>query len=93
MYVVVESHSAQILAFGLTPKKANADFVRRDIWYDGPPLKTRRCSPALYRRLEALDRSGNMLLFFCRISRKGIAVCPKRMPGATDDVVTYGRRG
>jgi hypothetical protein len=62
MYVVVESHSGHVLAFGLTPKKADADFVRRDVWYDGPPLETRRCSPALYRRLEALDRSGSI---FC----------------------------
>jgi hypothetical protein len=93
MYVVVESHSGRVLAFGLTPKKADADFVRRDVWYDGPPLKTRRCSPALYRRLEALDRSGNMLLFFCRISRKGIAVCLKRMPSVTDPRAISRRRG
>jgi hypothetical protein len=93
MYVIVESYSGRVFAFGLTPKKANADFVRRDIWYDGPSLKTRRCSPALYRRLEALDRSGNMLLFFCRISRKGIAVCPKRMPSVTYPRATYRRRG
>jgi hypothetical protein len=93
MYVVVERHSGRVLAFGLTPEKADADFVRRDIWYDGPPLKTRRCSPALYRRLEALDRSGNMLLFFCRISRKGIAVCPKRMPSVTYPRATSRRRG
>jgi hypothetical protein len=93
MYVVVESHSGHVLAFGLTPKKADADFVRRDIWYDGPPLKTRRCSPALYRRLEALDRSGSIFLFFCRINRKGIAVCPKRMPSVTYPRATYRRRG
>jgi hypothetical protein len=89
MYVIVESVSSpEVLGFGLTPEKALADFVRRKVCYDGPPLKTRRCSPALYRRLEALDRSGSIFLFLCRINRKGIAVCRKRMPSAT-----YRRRG
>jgi hypothetical protein len=51
MYVVVESTSGHVFAFGLTPEEADRDFLSRDVWYDGPSLETRRCSPALYRRL------------------------------------------
>lgn len=81
MYVMVES-GGHVLAFGPTPKKTRDDFIRRDIWYDGPPLEIRRCSPALYRRLRTLDRN-SVFLFFCRINRKGVAVCPKAMPKAS----------
>jgi hypothetical protein len=83
MYVIIESGSGRVFAFGLTPKKADTDFIRRDIWYDGPPLETRPCSPALYRRLKALDRGNSIFLFHCRINREGIAVCPRKMPSAT----------
>ena len=54
MYVVVESTSGHVFAFGLTPEEADRDFLSRDVWYDGPSLETRRCSPALYRRLKTL---------------------------------------
>src|SRR5262245_18016873 len=49
------------------------------LWYDGPPPDTRPCSPALYRRLQALDRKG-MHFVDCRINRNGVAVCRKDMP-------------
>jgi hypothetical protein len=42
MYVIVERHGGQVFAFGLTPKKASADFVRHKVCYDGLP-STRRC--------------------------------------------------
>jgi hypothetical protein len=89
MYVVVDSGTGWVLGFGLTPRKADADLFRRKVCYDGPPLETRRCATALYRRLKALDRSGGIFFFLCRINRKGIAICPKRMPSAT----IYRRRG
>ena len=72
MYVIVESQSGYIFAFGATPKKARADFLRRDIWIDGPPLETHRCSPALYRQLEAAADDGFSAR--CRINSKGVAV-------------------
>jgi len=82
MYVIVNSRSGHIFGFGLTPKKAMRHFLRGLLSYDGPSLDTRRCSPALYRRLQALERNG-MFLIYCRINRKGVAVCPKAMPRAT----------
>ena len=54
MYVVVHSESGEIFGFGLTPEKAMDHFLRGLLSYDGPRLDTRRCSQALYRRLEAL---------------------------------------
>jgi hypothetical protein len=72
MYVVVEPHGGSIFAFGATPEKADADFVRRDIWYDGPPLGTYRCSPALYRQLKAAPDDN--FIARCRINNKGVAV-------------------
>jgi hypothetical protein len=82
MYVIVHSDSGRIFGFGLTPKKAMDRFLDGLLSYDGPPLDTRRCSPALYRRLQALERKG-MFLCDCRINRHGIAVCRKDMPRAT----------
>jgi hypothetical protein len=72
MYVVVERHNGGVFGFGATPEKASADFVRRDIWYDGPPLRTYRCSPALYRQLEAAP--DDRFIARCRINSKGVAV-------------------
>lgn len=72
MYVVVEPHGGWIFAFGATPEKADADYVRRDIWYDGPSLDTRRCSPALYRQLKAAPDDN--FIARCRINSKGVAV-------------------
>jgi hypothetical protein len=82
MYVIVNSRSGHIFGFGLTPKKAMRHFLQGLLSYDGPSLDTRRCSPALYRRLQALERKG-MFFIYCRINRKGVAVCPKAMPRAT----------
>jgi hypothetical protein len=56
MYVIVHSKSGEIFGFGLTPKKAMKHFLRGLLSYDGPSLDTRRCSPALYRQLQALER-------------------------------------
>lgn len=79
MYVIVHSSSSRwVLGFGLTPKEAAKDFIRNDLWYDGRPLDTRRCSPALFRRLQAEDRKGSFYSH-CRINRGGVAVCPKVM--------------
>jgi hypothetical protein len=78
MYVIVHSKSGQIFGFGLTPKKAMNHFLRGLLSYDGPRLDTRRCSPALYRRLQALEGKG-MFFIDCRINREGVAVCPKGM--------------
>ena len=79
MYVIVESESGRIFAFGATPKKANADFVRRYLSYNGPWLDTRRCSSALYRQLEAKAEDG-IILARCRINSKGVAVRPESGP-------------
>jgi hypothetical protein len=67
MYVIIQPDSGRIYAFGATLKKASTDYVRRDIWYDGPPLETHRCSPALYRLLKAKARDGTALAR-CRIT-------------------------
>ena len=83
MYVVVESTNGHVLAFGLTPDEANRDFLRRDVWYDGPPLETRRCSPALYRRLKTAQERDKIFMFQCRINSDGIAVCAKATAKAT----------
>jgi hypothetical protein len=85
MYVVVEPHGGSIFAFGATPEKADADFVRRDIWYDGPPLGTYRCSPALYRQLKAAPDDN--FIARCRINSKGVAVLRSDRVG----VVPLGR--
>src|SRR6266700_1777033 len=80
MYVIVDNELlGHIFGFGLTPKKAMEHFLDGLLSYDGPPLDTRRCSRALYRRLQALDRKG-MPFVDCRINRKGVAVCRKDMP-------------
>jgi hypothetical protein len=79
MYVIIQPDSGRILAFGATPKKAMADFVRRDIWVDGPPLETHRCSPALYRLLKAKAKDVTTLAR-CKINSKGVAVRPNRGP-------------
>jgi len=71
MYVIVEPHGGWIFAFGATPKKANANFLRGLFSYDGPSLDTRRCSPALYRQLEAAPDN---FIARCRINSKGVAV-------------------
>ena len=77
MYVIVGD--GHIFGFGLTPKKAMGYFLDGLLSYDGPPLDTRLCSPALYRQLQALDRKG-LPFVDCRINRKGVAVCRKDMP-------------
>jgi hypothetical protein len=77
MYVIVDD--GHIFGFGLTPKKAMEHFLRGLLSYDGPPLDTRPCSPALYRRLQVLDRK-RMPFLDCRINRDGVAVCRKDMP-------------
>jgi hypothetical protein len=63
-----------LYGFGLTPKKAMNHFLRGLLSYDGPRLDTRRCSRALYRQLQALERRG-MFFVDCRINRDGVAVC------------------
>ena len=70
MYVIVESKGGHIYGFGLTRKRAMKNFLDGLLSYDGPPLDTRLCSPALYRRLQALDRKG-LPLVDCRINRHG----------------------
>lgn len=91
MYVIVNSRSGHIFGFGLTPKKAMDHFLRGLLSYDGPSLDTRRCSPALYRQLQALERRG-MFFVDCRINRDGVAVCRKDMPRATVAVRTAKQR-
>jgi hypothetical protein len=76
MYVLVED-GGQIFAFGSTPEQARDDFTRRQIWYDGPRLRIRRCSPALYRWLEANAELG-VSAMRCRINNDGLAVSLKR---------------
>jgi len=82
MYVIVDSELGHVFGFGVTPKKAVEYFLHGLLSYDGPPLDTRPCSPALYRRLRALDRKG-MPFVDCRINRDGVAVCPKSLPKLT----------
>jgi hypothetical protein len=77
MYVMVQ-RGGHIFAFGLTPEKTQDYFVRRKLYYDGPPLEIRRCSPALYRRLERDEAALNMMR--CRINSHGVAVSLKRSP-------------
>ena len=89
MYVIVDD--GHIFGFGLTPEKAMDHFLDGLFSYDGPPLDTRPCSPALYRRLQALDRKG-MPFVDCRINRKGVAVCRKDMPRGTAVVRTANQR-
>jgi hypothetical protein len=91
MYVIVHSKSGQIFGFGLTPKKAMDHFLRGLLSYDGPRLDTRRCSPALYRQLQALERRG-MFFVDCLINRDGVAVCRKDLPRATVAVRTAKQR-
>jgi|SRR6266487_2277398 hypothetical protein len=93
MYVVVHSKSGEIFGFGLTPEKAMDHFLRGLLSYDGPRLDTRRCSPPLYRRLQALERKG-MFFIDCRINREGVAVCPRSMPKTgRDRADTISRAG
>jgi hypothetical protein len=91
MYVIVNSRSGHIFGFGLTPKKAMDHFLRGLLSYDGPRLDTRRCSQALYRQLQALERRG-MFFVDCRINRDGVAVCRKDMPRTTAAVRTANQR-
>jgi hypothetical protein len=58
MYVVVYSESGHIVSFGLTERQATKLFRLNLIWYDGPPLDVRPCSPALFRRLQAEEPRG-----------------------------------
>ena len=89
MYVIVGD--GHIFGFGLTPDKAMEHFLDGLFSYDGPRLDTRPCSPALYRRLQALDRKG-MPFVDCRINRDGVAVCRKGMPRATVTIRTAKQR-
>jgi len=91
MYVIVHSKSGQIFGFGLTPKKAMDHFLRGLLSYDGPRLDTRRCSPALCRQLQALERRG-MFFVDCRINRDGVAVCRKDIPRERVSVRTAKQR-
>ena len=91
MYVIVNSRSGHIFGFGLTPKKEMRHFLRGLLSYDGPSLDTRRCSPALYRQLQALERRG-MFFVDCLINRDGVAVCRKDLPRATVAVQTAKQR-
>jgi hypothetical protein len=74
MFVVVHSKSGEIYSFGLTPRQATKAFSNGSIWYDGPSLDVRPCSPALFRRLQAEKRKRSFYSF-CRINHEGIAVC------------------
>jgi len=78
MYVIAEQGGGMILAFGLTPEKADKDFIRRRICYDGPPLEMYRSSPALYRIVKAEDKDRS-ILSQCRISDSGVAVLLRRI--------------
>ncbi len=69
MYVIVHSKSGHIYGFGLIPKKAMDHFLRGLLSYDGPRLDTRRCSPALYCQLQALERRG-MFFVDCRTAKQ-----------------------
>ena len=91
MYVIVNSRSGHIFGFGLTPKKAMDHFLRGLLSYDGPRLDTRRCSQALYRQLQALERRG-MFFVDCRINRDGVAVCLNDLPRATVTIRTAKQR-
>jgi hypothetical protein len=79
MYVVVNTKSGAITVFGLTPRKANELFRRGLLSYDGPPLDTRRCSPALCRRLQAEERK-DFPYSCCRINHEAVAVCRTGKP-------------
>ena len=80
MYVVV-SESGHIISFGLTKSQAWEIFDLNLIWYDGPPLYVRPCSPALFRRLQAEEPRG--YYSDCRINSQGIAVCRTGKAGAS----------
>jgi hypothetical protein len=62
------------LTYALHLGFARPNFLRGLLSYDGPRLDTRRCSRALYRQLQALERRG-MFFVDCRINRDGVAVC------------------
>jgi hypothetical protein len=72
MFVVV-SDSGHILSFGLTESQATEPFRLNLIWYDGPRVDVRPCSPALFRRLQVEEPRG--YYSDCRINSEGIAVC------------------
>jgi hypothetical protein len=78
VYVIAEQGGGMILAFGLTPEKADADLIRRRICYDGPPLEMYRSSPALYRIIKAKDKDRS-ILSQCRINNNGVAVLLRRI--------------
>jgi hypothetical protein len=74
MYVVADKGGGDILAFGLTPAKAEADLRRRKIHSDGEPdYEIYPCTPALYRRIKAEDKV-SVYISRCRINKDGIAV-------------------
>jgi hypothetical protein len=73
MYVIAERGGGMTLTFGLAPKKAETDLIRRDIRFDGPPLETYRCSPGRYRTVKAEDKD-RFILSQCRTNSNGIAV-------------------
>jgi hypothetical protein len=77
MYVIAEQGGGMILAFGLTPEKADADLIRRRICYDGPPLEIYRSSPALYLTVRAEDKDRS-ILSQCRINNNGVAILLRR---------------
>jgi hypothetical protein len=77
MYVIAEQGGGMILAFGLTPEKADADLTRRRICYDGPPLEIYRSSPALYLTVRAEDKDRS-ILSQCRINNNGVAILLRR---------------
>src|SRR5262249_42331827 len=79
MYVIVENELGHIFGFGLTQSEAMQTSRASLFSYRAPPPHPRRCSPALYRRLQALDRKG-LPFVDCRINRNGVAVCPNDMP-------------
>jgi hypothetical protein len=73
MYVIVLHE--RVMAFGPTPEKANADFLRRyECCYEEGPLSTTHpCSRALYRKLEKKARDGFPDIQ-CEIDASGVAV-------------------
>jgi hypothetical protein len=73
MCVIAERDCGISLTFGLTPKKAETDLIRRDICFDGPLLETYRCSPGPYRTVKAEDKD-RFILSQCRTNSNGVAV-------------------
>ena len=81
MYVITHANGGLIYGFGLTPKKAEAHYVRNtyDAYGDAP--RAFPCSPALYRRLKFMAKAPNYFQHVaCRINRRGVAVLPRGRP-------------